>query len=261
MAEQRLSQLEQRLSVLEIEIAEIRREIVSLQTLQQIPAGPSPNPGPAVATRKAQVQAGDAFTINAASSPEAKVALFMDRFSGRKDVYARRWTSRKTGKSGWSPATRQGFYSKDTTEKDYLPLTAEALDAHLRRGGDHIGLYVMLPNDTCRLLACDFDDGTWREDAEAFITACWGSGIETLAEISRSGEGAHVWIFFDEPVPAMLVRLLGFTMLRKAMNTRPDMDMSSYDRFFPAQDTIATQWRLPSPGNNCICRPRNLAAI
>lgn len=255
MTSNRFHQLEQRLSVLEIELAEIRREMVSLRKSQQVPASPSPSSTPAVDRWKSQTE--DTSTIDASSSPEAKIALFMDRFSGRTDVYARRWTSKKTGKSGWSPATRQGFYSKDTTEKDYLPLTAEAVNAHLRRGGDHIGLYVMSPNDTCRLLACDFDDGTWRADAAAFVSACRDSGIDTLAEISRSGEGAHVWIFFEVPVPAILARRLGFVILRRAMNTRPDMDMASYDRFFPAQDTIASRSRGSARLGNLIALPLN----
>ena len=115
----------------------------------------------------------------------------------------------------------------------------------------------MSPSDTCRLLAYDFDDGTWRADAAAFVSACRDSGIDTLPEISRSGEGAHVWIFFEVPVPAILARRLGFAMLRKAMNARPDMDMASYDRFFPAQDTIASRSRGSVRLGNLIALPLN----
>ncbi|QDQ21009.1 TOTE conflict system archaeo-eukaryotic primase domain-containing protein [Corynebacterium glutamicum] len=258
MSEQRLDQLERRLSELEREIAAIRQEI-----RQERLVLPEPEP-----VKVDTVIATEATGVNASSGPEAKIALFMERFSGRHDVYARRWTSRKTGKSGWSPATRQGFYSKDTTPKDYLPFTVDTVNAHLRRGGDHIGLYVMLPNDTCKLLACDFDDGTWKQDAAAFVSACTDHGIDALAEISRSGDGAHVWIFFDTPISAMLARRLGFAMLRQAMNSRPDMDMSSYDRFFPAQDTIATRANGSARLGNLIalplngdCRARNTAVF
>ncbi|MDO5374341.1 MAG: helicase, partial [Corynebacterium glutamicum] len=111
MSEQRLDQLERRLSELEREIAAIRQEI-----RQERLVLPEPEP-----VKVDTVIATEATGVNASSGPEAKIALFMERFSGRLDVYARRWTSRKTGKSGWSPATRQGFYSKDTTPKDYLP--------------------------------------------------------------------------------------------------------------------------------------------
>lgn len=152
MSEQRLDQLERRLSELEREIAAIRQEIRKERLVIR-----EPKP-----VKVDTVIATEATGVNASSGPEAKIALFMERFSGPLDVYARRWTSRRTGKSGWSPATRQGFYSKDTTPKDYLPFTADTVNAHLRRGCDHIGLYVMLPNDTCKLLDCDFDDGTWK---------------------------------------------------------------------------------------------------
>ncbi|BAU95917.1 helicase [Corynebacterium suranareeae] len=248
MSDQRLDFLEQRLFELERELGAIRQELSALRKSRS--AAPRP-------TDAAPPSNSTAPTINATSGPQAKISLFMQRFSGRTDVYARRWTSRKTGKSGWSPATRQGFYSKDATPKDYLPFTAETVNAHLRRGGEHVGLYVMLPNDTCKLLACDFDDGTWKEDALAFVAACREHCIDALAEISRSGEGAHVWIFFDAPISAMLARRLGFSMLRHAMRVRPDMDMSSYDRFFPAQDTIASRANGSSRLGNLIALPLN----
>lgn len=99
-------------------------------------------------------------------SPAAdKIALFRSLFVGRADVYASRWTSSKTGKSGWSPAVRGGYYTDGVTAADLLPLSDEVIEQHLvgsRTGGEglHAGLYPMLRDDACRLLVCDFDDGT-----------------------------------------------------------------------------------------------------
>nr|WP_062460767.1 DEAD/DEAH box helicase [Demequina soli] len=129
------------------------------------------------------------------------------------------------------------------TDADLLPLTDAVIGHHL--SGDperddefHVGLYPMMRGDRCRLLVCDFDDGPWRLEAAAYARACRDSGFDALAEISRSGDGAHVWLFFDEPVPASAARALGATLLRKAMATRASISLTSYDRFFPSQDTL-----------------------
>ncbi len=170
-------------------------------------------------------------------SPVAeRLALLWSLFGARSDVYATRWESPTTGKSGWSPATRGGW-SKRRPAKDYLPLTNEVLLGHLL-GETAAGIYPLLRGDTCELLACDFDKGSWALDALAYIDACHTNGVPAALERSRSGNGAHVWVFFDGPVPASQARAMGAALLRDAMTTRAELDLASYDRFFPSQDFL-----------------------
>jgi superfamily II DNA or RNA helicase len=165
---------------------------------------------------------------------EEKVALVRSLFGARSDVFATRWENQSTGKSGWSPAVRGGW-SKKRARKDYLPLSDEVIARHLR-GEATIGIYPLLRDDTCTLLACDFDGGSWVLDALAFLDACHAVEIPAVLERSRSGEGAHVWVFFSAPVAAATARSLGTSLLRQAMAARAELDLSSYDRFFPSQD-------------------------
>lgn len=205
-------------------------------------------------------RAGLLPAVTAASSSAEKLALFRARFVGRSDVHAVRWTSARTGKSGWAPAVRGGFYTGSETAADYLPLEDRIVERHLRGASQpgerefHAGLYPMLVGDQCRLLVCDFDDAQWRHDAAAFVAECERAGIDVLTEVSRSGEGAHVWIFFADLVSAATARTAGIRLLRAAMARRPTMDFQSYDRFFPSQDTLPER----SPGR---ARLGNLIAL
>ena len=164
-----------------------------------------------------------------------KVAVMRSLFGARSDVYATRWENSSTRKSGWSPAVRGGWAQRRATKKDYLPLSDEVLSGHLR-GEVTVGIYPLLRGDRCTLLACDFDGGSWVLDALAYLDACHRVGVPAALERSRSGDGAHVWVFFDGPVPAATARSLGSSLLREAMAARAEMDLSSYDRFFPSQD-------------------------
>jgi superfamily II DNA or RNA helicase len=174
--------------------------------------------------------------VDASSANSAKLALFTSLFGSRGDVYATRWESASTGKTGWSPATRGGW-SRQRAKQDYLPLNADVFAAHLL-GRATVGIYPLLTGDACTLLACDFDKGSWVLDALAYLDACHANGVPAVLERSRSGNGGHVWVFFDAAVPAATARAMGAALLRQAMSARAELDLSSYDRFFPSQDFL-----------------------
>jgi hypothetical protein len=100
------------------------------------------------------------------------------------------------------------------------------------------GVYSMLPDETCFFLAVDFDKTGWCEDSSAFLKTCRDLNLDAALERSRSGHGGHIWLFFDEAIPAALARKLGSHILTETMERRPDVGLDSYDRFFPNQDTL-----------------------
>ena len=101
-----------------------------------------------------------------------------------------------------------------------------------------VGVYPMLPDETCWFLAADFDKKSWMQDVAAFRDATRTKGVPVAIERSRSGNGAHAWIFFAEPVPAADARRLGTLLVTATMDRCPDIGFDSYDRFFPSQDTM-----------------------
>ncbi len=244
-----IERLERRLSDLRAELAEARNAR-SVATIRDAP-------GRTVSVPPAPERPFAA--IDKWSQPQDKIALFRSLFVGRDDVFATRWVSVRTGKSGWSPAVHSGYYSDAVSDADLLPVTDEVIDRHLRGVDDegrevHVGIYPMLTDDSCRLLVCDFDGHEWRADAAAYAAACRDRSFTAATEVSRSGDGAHVWLFFDKAVPAQRARAFGMHLLRTAMNARGTMSLSSYDRFFPAQDLLPRQ----SPGR---LRLGNLIAL
>ena len=100
------------------------------------------------------------------------------------------------------------------------------------------GVYPLMTDETCWFLAADFDKQSWQRDALAFLATCREKGVPAALERSRSGNGAHVWIFFSEPVPASEARKLGAHLVTETMERCPDLGFESYDRFFPSQDTM-----------------------
>ncbi len=188
--------------------------------------------------------------VHAGSPPEVKVAFFGALFGARTDVYAVRYDIRRTGRTGWVPAMRGGFRKGvPHGERDYLPLTAEVLAAHLT-GKMHIGLYPLLDGDTCWWLAADFDGPDGMIEGLMYLKAARAVQVPAALEVSQSGIGAHAWVFFAAPVPAETARRLGTGLLREAMSLRGRMKLASYDRLFPSQDL------LPSGGiGNLIAAP------
>lgn len=175
--------------------------------------------------------------VDRASPSGMKIALFRELFVGRDDVYAVRWKNSRTGRAGWSPAVVGGWRNARAPHRQYLALSSDVLNEHLV-GNIHAGLYPLLRDDSCRLLACDFDGPTWALDALAFFDAAKAAGISVALERSRSGDGAHVWTFFSGPVPASTARRVGMHVIREAMTLRAELDLASYDRLFPAQDYL-----------------------
>ncbi len=168
-------------------------------------------------------------------SPKEKISLFLMLFGARRDVYSRYWENKTTGKRGYSPACAGGFAT--AAEKRYLPLDEQAVEAHLR-GQQAVGVYALRQDDSCIFVAADFDGNGWKENVSAYKAAADAAGVAAVAELSRSGNGAHAWIFFAEPVPATLARQLATLLLAKASGSRPTMSLSTYDRLFPNQDTM-----------------------
>jgi superfamily II DNA or RNA helicase len=194
--------------------------------------------------------------VNNQSSQEEKIRLFRSLFKGREDVFPRRFENSKTGKSGYAPVCRNewkaGICQKPKIAcqkcnfRAFVQVNDEIIRDHLmgidpndRSGRDFtIGVYPLLADESCWFLAADFDKSTWTEDAKTFLETCVSYQVPAVLERSRSGNGGHVWIFFETPVPAVLARKLGSLLLTSTMNRRPEIGMDSYDRLFPSQDTL-----------------------
>lgn len=202
------------------------------------------------AVRPAERAAG--ASVTAGSPAKEKIALFCSLFRGRSDVYARRFYSDKTGRSGYVPVCRndgrRGVCDKPGTKcsrctyRSLKPLTGQAVVRHLQGrdqyGRDVIGVYPLLADNRTWFLAADFDEADWQLDAAAYRQAGEALGLTPAVERSRSGEGAHVWLFFSEPVAAHDARQLGSLLLHQAMSRRPEISFESYDRLFPSQDIV-----------------------
>ena len=196
--------------------------------------------------------------INRHSTPQQKIGLFKSLFSGRQDVFALRWFNPKSNKSGYSPVCRNKWLSGKCDLKKYscatcpfkLPvsLTDNYIYSHLAGKDefcrDVIGLYPLIDGNLCKFLAMDFDSHAtknqlaWKDDILAVHKTYSDFGINSYIEISRSGNGGHLWIFFEEIISTRLARNLGTAIIKAAMQKRHSIPFESFDRFFPNQDEI-----------------------
>lgn len=191
-------------------------------------------------------------------SVQEKVALFRRLFRGRTDVYPIRWESKTTGKTGYAPACSNEWLAgvcnkprikcSDCNNRALSQLTDFVIYEHLA-GKRTVGVYPLLTDDTCHFLAADFDEAEWKEDALAFIQSCHELGVPVALEISRSGNGAHAWIFFSGTVSARDARRLGTAIISHTCTRTRQLKLESYDRLFPNQDTIVgARLKIPRSG-------------
>lgn len=183
---------------------------------------------------------------SSALDTRSKVALFRSLFRGRTDIYPLRWES-NSGKSGYAPACANEWRPEicekprikcaDCHQRHLLAVTDDVIFRHLA-GALVAGVYPLLKDDTCYFLAADFDEAEWRDDARAFVASCQALDVPVALEVSRSGNGAHAWIFFEDKVLASDARRLGAAIISHACERTRQLSLSSYDRLFPNQDTL-----------------------
>lgn len=146
---------------------------------------------------------------------------------------------------------------QDCKRQAYKRLEKQQIMAHLKGtsedAADVIGIYPLLEDDTCRFLVFDFDnhdknaekrdfanmDDNWKEEVDALREICVINGIDPLVERSRSGRGAHLWIFFQKKTEASLARKFGNTLLRKGAESVNLKSFRFYDRMLPMQDHLS----------------------
>ena len=194
--------------------------------------------------------------------------FFMMFCRGRKDVYDLRYTNPKTGKNGYYTQCfnrwdrnchiqkKDGVRCKDCELRAYKPVTLPLIKMHMNgadpNGNDVVAIYPMLENNLCQLLVFDFDnhakgseqddhaniDDSWKEEINALRRVCMNLNVDAVVERSRSGRGAHLWIFFKEMVPARLARRFGFALLEKGAESVNLKSFKYYDRMIPTQDVL-----------------------
>ena len=188
------------------------------------------------------------------SSNSEKVAFFRSMFAGRKNVFARRFESAKTGKKGYSPYCEnqwvrgvcgllKGWKCSDCPSRKFVAYSDEVVRWHLR-GFDaenkpfEIGVYPMETDETVSFAVIDFDKSSWRRDALAVVRKVREVGLPVALERSRSGKGAHIWFFLSDPMSTKMVRAALNYIITLTLEAHSEISLDSYDRIIPNQGTL-----------------------
>lgn len=231
-----IQQVRERLLVLERERIDLLRQLDAHERQSFIDAPPIVG-----------IPLGQPVRPSPPATSDQRVELFIKLFRCRASVYPKRWENTTKNACGYAPACRNewqhGVCDKprvkcsECRNQVFLPLDQLAVKDHLL-GKTTIGTYAIREDDTCVFLACDFDEKDWFDDVQSYRMAGLELGIDVAIERSRSGNGAHAWIFFAEPVPARLARVLGTMLLARTTEQRQALGVRSFDRFFPSQDFL-----------------------
>lgn len=176
-----------------------------------------------------------------------RLSLFRNLFKGREDVFALRWEKGK--KKGYMPAysydpymyrlhKQRGGTFKNYKDKTYLKLDDFQIKKHLE-GTQTIGIYPLLKDNTSAFIVADFDKEGWQEQSKQALSICREFEIPAYLERSRSGNGGHVWVFFEKPYPAVKSRKIIMGLFEQAGLFSSFDRNTSFDRLFPNQDYLS----------------------
>lgn len=180
-----------------------------------------------------------------------RLTLYKSYFRGRTDVYAKK-SINKHGKKVYYPVVKQKYkvwnaqtkrydILKQDTESVYEPLTNFVFENHLSKYETDfsVGIYPLIDGDKCYFIAIDFDGDNWRKDTLSVINVSRKNKLKFLPVISQSGNGGHLWFFFDQAISAYVARRMATILLSEAMEENSYLSLKSYDRIFPSQDYLA----------------------
>ena len=167
---------------------------------------------------------------------QEKLQLFTSVFAGRFDVYAKSFINNQ-GKIQYFPSYDYGWKQLPPEKRSFQTLTDSVLKSHFR-GETAIGIFPMHLDDSCYFLVLDLDEGDWKEAGLTIRRIARERQMEAHLEISRSGQGLHIWFFFEEAIPCREARLFGKKLLELAMQESMQLSFDSFDRMFPNQDVL-----------------------
>ena len=242
------NKLLEELRLLKEENIHLRKEIIRLNPFFFIDDKHQENKDHEMQNNRISEEGFNYKLINDNSPNWAKVELYLSLFQGRKEVCAKYWQSKNTGKSGYSPYCinewRPGICGKKQRAKcskcenqNFVALDSDSLREHFY-GKEVLGLYPINKEDKCKLVVMDFDKGRWKEEVQTIRETCFKYKIPLYIERSRSGNGAHVWFFFEEWISASKARKFVNGIIDKAMESDTMITFEAYDRLIPSQDLL-----------------------